>query len=164
MIMTAEEARDTRMPVTIVEERPDSDAAVQLITELDAYLTAHPYPQESRHAFSIDKLVSEGVAFFVARYDGEPAGCGGLKLFGTDYGEIKRMYVRPVYRGLGLGKAMLDRLAEYARDRQLSLLSLETGIFQTEAIGLYEGSGFQRRRPFGEYREDPMSVYFEKSV
>jgi GNAT superfamily N-acetyltransferase len=152
------------MPITIVEERPNSDSAVQLITELDAYLAGHPYPQESRHAFSIDKLVREGVAFFVMRREGEPAGCGAVKLFGSEYGEIKRMYVRPVYRGIGLGKAMLDRLAEHAQERHVTLLRLETGIYQTEAIGLYEAWGFQRRPPFGEYKEDPMTIYYEKSL
>lgn len=152
------------MPITIVEERPDSADAVRLITELDAHLTEHSYPQESRHAFSIDKLVREGVAFFVTRYEGKPAGCGGLKLFGREYGEIKRMYVRPVYRGLGLGKAMLNRLAGYAQEREASVLRLETGIYQTEAIGLYEGFGFQRRPPFGEYKDDPLSVYYEKTI
>ena len=45
------------MPITIVEERPDSVDAVQLITELDTHLNRQLYPQESRHAFSIDKLV-----------------------------------------------------------------------------------------------------------
>lgn len=152
------------MPITIVEERPDSAAAVQLLTELDTHLNPHLYPPESRHAFSIDKLLREGVAFFVMQYDGTPAGCGGLKLFGREYGEVKRMYVRPVYRGLGLGKAMLNRLAEYARERQVSVLRLETGIYQTAAIGLYEGFGFERRPPFGEYKVDPLSVYFEKTI
>jgi len=108
--------------------------------------------------------VREGVAFFVTRYDGEPAGCGGLKLFGKEYGEVKRMYVRPTYRGLGLGKAMLNHLAEYAWGWQVSILRLETGIYQTEAIGLYEGFGFQRRPPFGEYKDDPLSVYYEKCI
>lgn len=150
--------------ITIVEEPPDAANAVQLINELDSYLMAHPYPAESRHAFSVDKLVREGVAFFIARFEGELAGCAGVKMFGIDYGEVKRMYVRPAYRGLGLGKLMLDRLAEYARERQASLLRLETGIYQTEAIGLYERYGFQRRPPFGEYKEDPLSVYFEKSI
>jgi len=152
------------MPIIIVEERPDSVNAVQLITELDIHLNRQLYPQESRHAFSIDKLVREGVAFFVTRYDGEPAGCGGLKLFGKEYGEVKRMYVRPTYRGLGLGKAMLNHLAEYAWGWQVSILRLETGIYQTEAIGLYEGFGFQRRPPFGEYKDDPLSVYYEKCI
>lgn len=152
------------MTIEIEEVRPDSADAVRLISELDAHLNKLPYPPESRHAFNVEKLVREGVTFFVMRCEGEPAGCGGLKLFGTEYGEVKRMYVRPSYRGRGLGKAILDRLAEYARERQVGVLRLETGIFQKEAIGLYERYGFRRRPPFGEYREDPLSVYFEKSV
>lgn len=152
------------MAVTIVEERPDSADARQLLAELDMDLERHLYPPESRHAFSIDKLVREGVAFFITRYDGEAAGCGGLKLFGTEYGEVKRMYVRPTYRGFGLGKAMLNRLAEYARAQRVSVLRLETGIYQTEAIGLYERFGFRRRPPFGEYTDDPLSVYYEKFI
>ena len=102
--------------------------------------------------------------FFVTRYEDKPAGCGGLKLFGNEYGEIKRMYVRQAYRGLGLGKAMLVRLTEYARERRVSVLRLETGIYQAEAIGLYERFGFQRRPPFGEYKDDPFSVYYEKTL
>lgn len=152
------------MPITVMESRPDSAEAVRLIAELDAHLNRHSYPPESRHAFSVDKLVREGVAFFIVLCEGEPAGCGGVKLFGTEYGEVKRMYVRPAYRGLGLGKVILKRLAEYARERRVNVLRLETGIYQKEAIGLYERFGFRRRPPFGEYKEDPLSVYFEKSI
>jgi putative acetyltransferase len=153
-----------KMQISIEQERPDSVVAVQLLIELDHHLQQHPYPQESRHAFSIDKLLREGVVFFVTSCGGEPAGCGGLKLFGTDYAEVKRMYVRPVHRGLGLGKAMLNHLREFARERQVSLLRLETGIYETEAIGLYERFGFVRRTPFGEYKEDPLSVYFQLTI
>lgn len=149
------------MSINITEERPDSADAAALIAELDAQLAGYAYPPESRHAFSVDKLVSEGVAFFVTRYEGRPAGCGGLKLFGREYGEVKRMYVLPVYRGLGLGRAMLDHLVLYARERQVRVLRLETGIYQTEAVRLYESYGFLRRPPFGEYKDDPMSIYFE---
>ena len=153
-----------RMSFEITEVAPDSPEAVELIRELDAHLWTHPYPPQSRHAFSVDKLLHERVVFFVTRYEGELAGCGGIKMFGTDYGEVKRMFVRPQFRGRGLGKAMLRRLAEYARSKDANLLRLETGIYEVEAIGLYEGWGFQRRAPFGEYVEDPMSVYFEKSI
>ena len=103
----------------------------------------------------------EGVAFFVASFDGQLAACGGVKLF-ADYGEVKRMYVRPAFRGKGLGKAILNQLAEYARANGINLLRLETGIYQAEAIGLYEGWGFARRGPFGDYKNDPNTVYFEK--
>src|SRR6185295_947545 len=152
------------IPVTIVEARPDSPVAVELMTELDTHLTPHLYPPESRHAFSVDKLLRENVAFFITHYDDKPAGCGAIKLFDTEYGEVKRMFVRPVYRGLGLGKKMLEHLAAYAREHEINLLRLETGIYQTEAVGLYERWGFQRRAPFGEYKVDPLSIYFEKSI
>ena len=152
------------MSITILEAPPNSNEAVQLITELDQHLHTYPYPPESRHAFSVDKLLREDVAFFIARRHGELAGCCGLKLFDSEYGEIKRMYVRPAHRGAGLGKAMLKWLTEFALSRQVNVLRLETGIYQTDAIGLYVSFGFQRRPPFGEYKVDPLSVYYEKRI
>jgi GNAT superfamily N-acetyltransferase len=152
------------MSIIITEVAPDSADAVQLIGELDAHLMAHPYPPQSRHAFSVEKLLREGVVFFVTRYEGQLAGCGGIKIFGAEYGEVKRMYVRPVFRGKGLGKAMLARLTEYAQGKNAKVLRLETGIYEVEAIGLYERFGFQRRGPFGEYVEDPLTVYLEKKI
>ena len=151
------------MTINILEVPPDSADAVQLIRELDEHLLAHPYPEQSRHAFSVEQLLLERVVFFVTYFEGQLAGCGGVKMF-DDYGEVKRMFVRPIHRGRGLGKAMLNRLAEYAQGRQVKVLRLETGIYQTEAIGLYERFGFQRRAPFGEYKEDPLSMYFEKPL
>jgi ribosomal protein S18 acetylase RimI-like enzyme len=153
-----------QMVVTIEAIRPDTPEAVELLNELDTYLLQLPYPAESRHAFSIEKLLREGVAFFVLRYEGKPAGCGGIKLFGTEYGEVKRMYVRPAFRGLRLGTAILDQLTAHARANHVDLLRLETGIYQTEAIGLYDRYGFQRRGPFGDYQQDPNTVYFEKPL
>jgi GNAT superfamily N-acetyltransferase len=151
------------MPTLIVAERPDTVDATLLIKELDGYLEPL-YPQENRHGFPVERLLREAVAFFVTRHDGMPAGCGGVQLFGTAYGEIKRMYVRPQYRGLGLGKLMLQHLADYARHQGVTVLRLETGIYQPEAIGLYEGCGFQRIPPFGAYQENSLSVFYEKHL
>ena len=149
------------MAVVINAERPDSRDASELIEELDDVLDPL-YPSESRHGFSIEKLIQDNVAFFVVREDGKPAGCGGVKLFGTEYGEVKRMYVRPEFRGAGLGRKMLRHLEDYARKKGVPVLRLETGIYQSEAIGLYERYGFERVEPFGEYKEDPNSIFFEK--
>jgi putative acetyltransferase len=149
--------------ITILPERPDSAAAVALIQELEATLDPL-YPAESRHGFSVEKLVAENVPFFVLCCDGRPAGCGGVKLFGSEYGEIKRIFVRPQYRGKGLSKLIMEHLEEYARGRGISILRLETGIYQPEAIGLYERLGYRRTGPFGEYKDDPLSVYFEKEI
>ena len=149
--------------ITILPERPDSAEAVSLIDELEAFLVPL-YPSESRHGFSVEKLVSEKVAFFILRYNGASAGCGGVKLFGMEYGEIKRIYVRPQYRGLGLSKLIMEALADYARENGIPILRLETGIHKPEAIGLYESLGYRRIGAFGEYKEDPLSVYFEKRI
>ena len=149
--------------ITIVAERPDSVDAKQLILELEAYL-APQYPDESRHGYSVDKLLNEGVAFFVIRQHGEAAGCGGVQLYDSHYGELKRMYVRSRFRGLGLAQQLLDHLAAYAIQNGVSRLRLETGIHQTEAIGLYEQWSFDRIGPFGEYKADPLSLFYDKRI
>ena len=147
----------------ITQERPDSEDASALIFELEANLEPL-YPKESQHGFSIEKLLQEKVDFFVTRVDGKPASCGAIKLFDVDYGEVKRLYVRPKFRGLGLGKLMLNHLADFAKDNGVYVLRLETGIYQTEAIGLYERVGFKKIGPFGEYQEDSLSIFYEKSL
>jgi len=151
------------MPVRISPERPDSPDARALIAELEAELVPH-YPQENRHGYSVDKLIAQGVAFFVVRHDGAAAGCGGVQLYGGEYGELKRMYVRPPYRGLGLAKQMLEHLAGHARSNRVMRLRLETGIHQHAAIGFYERMGFYVVPPFGDYRDDPLSRFYEKSL
>jgi putative acetyltransferase len=153
----------TRMSAIITPERPDTADARTLIMELEALLEPS-YPRESRHGLSVEQLLAEAVAFFLLRSDGIPASCGGVKLVGAEYGEIKRMYVRPQFRGLGFGRLMLDHLTAYARAQGVALLRLETGIHQHEAIGLYERMGFQRIPPFRPYKEDPLSLFFEKQL
>ncbi|HEV2236712.1 MAG TPA: GNAT family N-acetyltransferase [Ktedonobacterales bacterium] len=144
----------------ITSARPDTADAMLLIAELEAHLDPR-YPPASRHGLSVEQLISQDVAFFVLRWDGAPAGCGGVKMTGDGYGEIKRMYVRPHCRGRGFATMILGHLAEYARARGVGVLRLETGIYQREAIGLYERMGFYRIAPFGDYTADPLSVYLE---
>ena len=151
------------MSSVITQEPADSPDAQQLIAELDALLLPL-YSAESRHGFSVEKLLREGVTFFVSRHDGVAAGCGGVLLVDTEYAEIKRMYVRPQFRGLGLARLMLQRLSEHAVANGITCLRLETGIHQHEALALYEREGFRRIPPFGPYVEDPVSLCYEKKV
>lgn len=146
--------------VEIRPERPDSPAARPLILELESVLEPL-YPAVSRHGFSVERLLAEGVDFFVVRVDGRPAACGGVLFVGRAYGELKRMYVRPAYRGTGLGKRLVEHLAGVARVRGVQTLRLETGIHQREAIGLYERMGFVHIPPFGPYTDDPLSRCYE---
>ena len=151
------------MSIAITPERPDTPDARLLIAELEASLEPL-YPPVSRHGLSVQRLLTEGVAFFLLRDNGIPAACGGIQLFGSSYGELKRMYVRRQFRGLGFGKAMLNHLIAYGKAQGVGLLRLETGIYQHEAIHLYERTGFYRIPPFGTYQEDPLSLCYEKQI
>jgi GNAT superfamily N-acetyltransferase len=151
------------MAITISQERPDTPDAISLINELEAHLAPF-YPRESCHGYTVEKLLAQGVAFFVIRDNGAPLGCGGIQLYGKEYGELKRMYVRPQRRGSGFAKMMLNHLADYARNCGVTLLRLETGIHQTAAIDLYERAGFQSVPPFGEYKSDRLSRFYEKRI
>ena len=151
------------MPAFITAERPDTPDAMLLINELETHLASF-YPPESRHGFSVERLIAEGVAFFVLRADGKPAGCGGIKLFGREYGELKRMYVRPQYRGAGLGRLLVNHLAGHALANGVTVLRLETGIHQQTAIRMYERAGFRRIASFGPYVDSPLSLCFEKTL
>src|SRR5205809_1677912 len=99
--------------------------------------------------------------FVVATLHGEAVGCGALKCHG-DYGEIKRMWVAPASRGLGIGKRILQRLEALARKRRLPLLRLETNKALTEAQALYRSSGYREVRPFND--ESYAHHRFEKAL
>jgi GNAT superfamily N-acetyltransferase len=150
------------MANVITRESPDSGTATQLIAELDAVLMPL-YPAESRHGYGVEKLIREGVHFFVLRADGVPAACGGIQFY-PGWGELKRMFVRPALRGRGLARAILAHLDTHARAEGCGVLRLETGIRQQDAIGLYRSAGFKRISPFPPYRDDPLSLFFEKRL
>jgi GNAT superfamily N-acetyltransferase len=151
------------VPAFITAEHPDTPDALLLINELQTHLESF-YPPESRHGFSVERLIADAVAFFVLRADGRPAGCGGIKLVGREYGELKRMFVRPEFRGAGFGEMLVEHLAAHALAHGVTLLRLETGIHQQAAIRLYERLGFRRIPPFGPYTNDPVSLCYEKRL
>ncbi len=148
------------MATVVSPEAPDSPDARVLIDELTAYLTPLS-PPESQHGYDIQKLLERMVDFFVVRIDEVPAACGGIEFFGDEYAEVKRMYVRPQFRGQGLGKLILDTLVAHARERNTPLLRLETGTYMTPAVKLYKSYGFYRIKNFGDYWDDPLSTFFE---
>lgn len=151
------------MATTITLERADTPDARTLIAELDALLEPL-YPPDNRFGYSVDKIIKQGVHFFVVRVDDVPAGCGGIQFVENEFGELKRMYIRPQFRGMGLAKQLLNHLQDKARAHNVALLRLETGIHQTDAIAMYEKFGFYRIAPFGVYTDDPSSRCYEKKI
>ena len=149
--------------VLIQVSDPASPAARELIERLDKYLTSL-YPAESNHLLSVEDLKRPGVTFLTAVVDGEVAGCGAFVNQGGDYAEIKRMFILPEFRGLKLGRRVLEEIENLARASGLELARLETGVRQAEALHLYARAGYQRRGPFGDYPEDPLSIFMEKKL
>lgn len=148
-----------------VEIRPIS--AIQpdvqkLIRELDA-LEFRLYPRESCYMDSPEKLISENTYFLGAYEKGKLIGMGAIKLF-WDYGELKRMYVDPKHRKCAIAEQILRSLETHAKALGLTLIRLETGIRQKEALEFYKKHGFSEVTAFGNYPSDPLSVFMEKSL
>jgi putative acetyltransferase len=148
----------------ITRESPNQPDVLALIEALDAYQTSL-YPAESNHLLDLNALPPSSVLFVVARDapDGPAIACGAVVLMG-DYGEVKRMYVQSAQRGRGIGKAIMAAIETEALRVNCPYLRLETGIHQHEAIALYERSGFTRCGRYGDYPNDPLSVFMEKRI
>jgi putative acetyltransferase len=129
---------------------------------LDAYQDTL-YPPESRHYLGLPSLKQSNVFFAVARDAGGAIGCGAVVLY-PEFGEIKRMYVSPRGRGRGVARELLLLLESRAIETGCQLLTLETGPYQQEALALYASAGYERRGPFGEYANDPLSVFMQKYI
>ena len=100
--------------------------------------------------------------FLVATLHGEPAGCGALKFRPGAPAEIKRMWVAPEVRGLGLGRRLLAELEECAAGHGVRVLRLETNRALAEAISLYRAAGYREVPPFSD--EPYAHHWFEKDL
>jgi putative acetyltransferase len=118
-------------------------------------------PPESVHALDLERLREPGITFWSAWEDSLLLGCGALKELDHKHGEIKSMRTPKALRRRGAGRAMLAHLIEVASSRGYERLSLETGSMEAfkPAQRLYESLGFKYCGPFGEYVEDPNSVF-----
>jgi len=142
-----------------------SSAARVLIEALNAELSdRYPEPGANHFRLDPDEVVDGQGAFLIASSGGRPVGCGAVRRIEARTGEIKRMYVSPDARGRGIGRAVLAALEAEARTLGIARLVLETGLRQGEALALYEGAGFSRIPPFGEYVNSPLSVCMAKDL
>ena len=99
--------------------------------------------------------------FVVAMRKSQPVGCCGLKCH-ADHGEVKRMWVSASVRGLGIGRRILDRIEELAREQGLPLLRLDTNKTLIEAQSLYRSSGYREVEAFNDERY--AHHWFEKTL
>jgi GNAT superfamily N-acetyltransferase len=120
-----------------------------------------PHPADVVHADQVATML-------VLRVDGEAAACGALRdvsaTQGSGVGEIKRMYVHPRWRGLGLSRRVLAELEARAGTAGWHRLILETGVRQPESLGLYLSAGYLPIEAFGVWRDSPLSRCFAKDL
>jgi putative acetyltransferase len=148
--------------IVIRQVDPTQAEVADLIHQLDEYQESM-YPPESNHLDSVDELSKTNVNFLAAYVDAVICGIGAVKVL-NDYGEIKRLYVPGNYRGKGIAKEIVKELENCLVKRSIFTARLETGIHQHEAIDLYKKLGYFEIAPFGDYTEDPLSVFMEKKI
>lgn len=152
-----------RHPIERLDPRTEPVRAI--LRQSDAYM-ASLYPSESNHMESEDALARPDLHFFGVWIGATVAACGAVKIQGDDgrYGEIKRVFVMPEFRGRGLSRQVMAQLEATLLELDIGLARLETGIHQPEALGLYAALGYSERPPFGSYAPDPLSVFMEKRL
>ncbi|SFO09976.1 putative acetyltransferase [Candidatus Pantoea varia] len=148
-----------------ISEVDKSDSALALlVSELDAFQT-ELYPAESNHCLDLSTASDEQLRCIIVRDEGGiPAGCGALLFLKDGSAEIKRVYIRPEYRGRKLGEQIVSTIEMIASEQRSLLLRLETGIHQRPAIALYRRCGYEICDAFPPYEADPLSVFMFKKL
>jgi putative acetyltransferase len=152
-----------------VEIREDdlsgSEVAEFLAEHIEEMQSVAPRP-ESKHALDLEGLRAAEITFWTVWDDGILLACGALKDLGERRGEIKSMRTSPSQRRKGVASKLLDHILGVARERGYRAVSLETGSYEffAPARALYERFGFEYCARFGDYIEDPYSVFMTKRL
>jgi GNAT superfamily N-acetyltransferase len=144
---------------------PRSGAAVDSLrayfAELDTRFPDGFDPGDAITADADAYLAPDG-AFVLARSDGDAAACGAVMRVDSGTAEIKRMWVAPEWRGLGVGRRMLTTLEDLARDLRYRAVVLDTNDVLLEAIAMYRTAGYEET---GRYNDNPYArLWFKKAL
>ena len=151
------------MTISIAIETPLQDDVRRLVERLNDHLLPLS-PLEFQFKMTVEQMADSDTTLFVARDEnGKAVGMGALKMHGPDLGEVKRMYTVPEVRGQRVGRQLLERIVDLARERGLPVVMLETGTGDgmAEAHRLYTRYGFEPRGPFLDYPDSEWSAFFE---
>jgi GNAT superfamily N-acetyltransferase len=146
-------------------ENPSSQDAVRCLERYFQELTARfrkGFDPALSNSAAADELTPPKGYLVVARLHGQAVACGALKVTDHMTGEVKRMWVAPHARGLGLGRRILRELERMARIRKLKILRLETNESLKEAQSLYRTSGYTEVDAFND--EPYAHHWFEKHL
>jgi putative acetyltransferase len=149
--------------ISIAVETPLSDEMRVMVGELNDLLLSLT-SEDACHHLTVEQMADARTTVFVARVDGKLAACGSLYRHKGSVAEVKRMYTRPAYQSLGLGRKLLDRILALAIEEGFSEAVLETGVNYDAAKRLYETSGFKVCGPLLDYPEHPESLFYSRRL
>jgi DNA-binding MarR family transcriptional regulator len=148
----------------VVEASGSADARwclQEYFAELDRRFETGFDPAQG-YSFGDNEMMSPTGCLILARLDGAPVGCGALKRLSSDLGEIKRVWVAPQMRGLGVASRLMDELEALARKAGFHAVRLDTNRSLTEAHTLYRKRGY---REVARYNDNPYAHHwFEKRL
>ena len=138
-------------PVITIEESLGEELA-QLLQAHWLFCTSTT-PNEHVYALDASRLFTPDITVFGARVNGELVGVGALRKLDQVHAELKSMHTLAKSRGLGIGKAMVDHIEQFAKEQGVKRISLETGATEPfkPARQLYESLGYQDCEAFGDY-------------
>jgi DNA-binding MarR family transcriptional regulator/GNAT superfamily N-acetyltransferase len=131
------------------EDRDARYCLAEYVAELNRRSSRRFDPSVGATALPHELRPSAG-QFFVVYLHGEAIGCGGVKHHTNAPAEIKRMWLAPQARGLGLGRRLLETLEGCAREGGARCAHIETSAVLTEALSLYRSSGWVEVAPFND--------------
>lgn len=153
------------MEIVITNENSLTDELGQILQAHWLFCTSST-PIEHVYALDASKLFSPDITVFGARIDGELVGVGAMRRLDTEHAELKSMHTLAKSRGLGVGKAMVAHIEEFARRSGIERMSLETGTNEAfrPARELYKSLGYQRCDAFGDYVLSEDNMCMTKSI
>jgi GNAT superfamily N-acetyltransferase len=120
------------------------------------------FDRQAGGAAAVEEFAPPLGCLLLARLVGQPVGCGAIRTLSPGVGEIKRMWVSPRVRGMGVGRRLLQELELFARNRQWRTVRLDTNASLNEAIGLYLRSGYHE---IARFNDNPYAQrWFEKTL
>lgn len=145
--------------MAVERESADSPASLELQDEFFEYVRERYPGWEPGMIPSADpaELRPPNGSWVVAYRDERPVGCAGVKRLDAATGEVKRVYLRPEARGLGLGRALMEALEADARTLGFERIRLDTGDRQPEALGLFRSLGY---REIDDYNGNPFASHW----
>jgi len=152
----------TLIMITFKRTPPVNEDFKKLVSLLDEDLSIR---DGDEHSFYDQFNKIENIRHAIVCYvDDRPIGCGAFKEFEPKKAEIKRMFVMPGYRGMGIGLLILKELESWASEVNFVECILETGKKQPEAIRLYQKAGYTIIKNYGQYENIENSVCMAKNI